>query len=117
MSREIHIEPVTRIEGHAKITVFLDDAGDVRDAQFHVTELRGFERFCQGRTLWEMPGLTRASISNVIKSICFMCWVLPIGVLSLLNTYLPCDRSSAGQARLISEDIGSRWQAGSRDDQ
>jgi len=58
MSREIHIEPVTRIEGHAKITVFLDDAGDVRDAQFHVTELRGFERFCQGRTLWEMPGLT-----------------------------------------------------------
>ncbi len=58
MSREIHIEPVTRIEGHAKITVFLDDAGDVKDAQFHVTELRGFERFCQGRTLWEMPGLT-----------------------------------------------------------
>jgi len=58
MAREVHIEPVTRIEGHAKITIFLDDEGDVRDAQFHVTELRGFERFCQGRTLWEMPGLT-----------------------------------------------------------
>jgi len=58
MSKQIRIEPVTRIEGHAKITVFLDDAGEVSDAQFHVTELRGFERFCQGRTLWEMPGLT-----------------------------------------------------------
>jgi len=58
MERQLHIEPVTRIEGHAKITVFLDDAGDVRDAQFHVTELRGFEKFCEGRTLWEMPGLT-----------------------------------------------------------
>jgi NAD-reducing hydrogenase large subunit len=58
MERQIHIEPVTRIEGHGKITVFLDDRGDVRDAQFHVTELRGFEQFCVGRTLWEMPGLT-----------------------------------------------------------
>ncbi len=58
MERQIRIEPVTRIEGHAKITVFLDGAGDVRDAQFHVTELRGFEKFCEGRTLWEMPGLT-----------------------------------------------------------
>lgn len=58
MERQIHIEPVTRIEGHAKITVFLDPAGEVRDAQFHVTELRGFEQFCVGRTLWEMPGLT-----------------------------------------------------------
>ena len=58
MEKQIHIEPVTRIEGHAKITIFLDDAGDVKDTQFHVTELRGFERFCEGRTLWEMPGLT-----------------------------------------------------------
>ena len=58
MEKQIHIEPVTRIEGHGKITVFLDDKGDVRDARFHVTELRGFEQFCVGRTLWEMPGLT-----------------------------------------------------------
>ncbi len=58
MEKQVHIEPVTRIEGHAKITVFLDDGGDVRDTQFHVTELRGFEKFCEGRTLWEMPGLT-----------------------------------------------------------
>ena len=58
MERQIHIEPVTRIEGHGKITVFLDSAGEVRDARFHVTELRGFEQFCVGRTMWEMPGLT-----------------------------------------------------------
>ncbi len=58
MDQQIHIEPVTRIEGHAKITVFLDDVGEVNDAQFHVTELRGYEQFCVGRTLWEMPGLT-----------------------------------------------------------
>lgn len=58
MEKQIRIEQVTRIEGHAKITVFLDDAGDVKDAQFHVIELRGFEKFCEGRTLWEMPGLT-----------------------------------------------------------
>ncbi len=46
---EIVIEPVTRIEGHAKITVFLDEAGQVRDAHFHVTQVRGFERIAQGR--------------------------------------------------------------------
>ncbi|MFO0876724.1 MAG: Ni/Fe hydrogenase subunit alpha [Gemmataceae bacterium] len=53
----IVIDPVTRIEGHAKISIFLDDAGQVRDARFHVTEFRGFERFCQGRPFYEMPGL------------------------------------------------------------
>ena len=58
MTREILIDPVTRIEGHAKITIYLDDAGEVNDAHFHVTELRGFEKFCEGRTLWEMPALT-----------------------------------------------------------
>ncbi|HDL86462.1 MAG TPA: Ni/Fe hydrogenase subunit alpha [Candidatus Acetothermia bacterium] len=58
MKREILIDPVTRIEGHAKITIYLDDAGEVNDAHFHVTELRGFEKFCEGRTLWEMPALT-----------------------------------------------------------
>jgi NAD-reducing hydrogenase large subunit len=58
MTKEIRIEHVTRIEGHAKITVYLDESGEVSDARFHVTELRGFEKFCEGRTLWEMPALT-----------------------------------------------------------
>lgn len=54
----IVIDPVTRIEGHAKISIFLDDSGLVHDARFHVTEFRGFERFCQGRPFWEMAGLS-----------------------------------------------------------
>jgi NAD-reducing hydrogenase large subunit len=58
MSRTVTIDPVTRIEGHAKITIHLDDDGVVRDARFHVTEFRGFEKFCEGRSFWEMPGIT-----------------------------------------------------------
>jgi NAD-reducing hydrogenase large subunit len=54
---EIVIEPVTRIEGHSKITIQLDDAGEVTDARFHVTQFRGFERLCQGRPVHEMPAL------------------------------------------------------------
>ena len=54
----IVIDPVTRIEGHSKITIELDDAGQVSDARFHVTEFRGFEKFCEGRPLAEMPGIT-----------------------------------------------------------
>ncbi len=52
------IDPVTRIEGHAKITIALDEGGSVSDARFHVTEFRGFEEFCVGRPVWEMPSLT-----------------------------------------------------------
>ncbi|HIE47339.1 TPA: Ni/Fe hydrogenase subunit alpha, partial [Candidatus Bipolaricaulota bacterium] len=44
--------PVTRIEGHGLITLSLDGEGRVAQARFHVTEARGFERFCQGRTVW-----------------------------------------------------------------
>jgi NAD-reducing hydrogenase large subunit len=56
---DIHvIDPVSRIEGHAKITLHLDDQGKIADARFHITEFRGFEDFCRGRPLAEMPGLT-----------------------------------------------------------
>lgn len=58
MAQRITIEPVTRIEGHAKITIYLDDAGQVSDARFHVVEFRGFEKMCEGRPLWEMPAIT-----------------------------------------------------------
>jgi len=58
MAQTVTIEPVTRIEGHAKITIQLDDAGRVAEARFHVTEFRGFEKFCVGRSFWEMPGIT-----------------------------------------------------------
>ena len=58
MGERIVIDPVTRIEGHAKITIQLDDAGEVVDARLHVSELRGFERFCEGRSFRELPVLT-----------------------------------------------------------
>lgn len=58
MAQTITIDPVTRIEGHGKIAIHLDDAGQVADARFHVTEFRGFEKFCEGRTFPEMPGIT-----------------------------------------------------------
>jgi NAD-reducing hydrogenase large subunit len=51
------IDPVTRIEGHGKITLQLDDHGMVQDAHFHVTQIRGFEKFCEGRPFYEMPAL------------------------------------------------------------
>jgi NAD-reducing hydrogenase large subunit len=58
MSKTVVIDPVTRIEGHAKIAIELDDAGAVDSARFSVTEFRGFEEFCKGRLVWEMPSLT-----------------------------------------------------------
>jgi NAD-reducing hydrogenase large subunit len=58
MAREIIIDPVTRIEGHSKITIHLNDAGEVQDAHFHVTQFRGFEKFCEGRPFAEMPSIT-----------------------------------------------------------
>jgi NAD-reducing hydrogenase large subunit len=58
MTQRIIIDPVTRIEGHAKISILLDDSGNVTDARFHVVEFRGFEKFCEGRPLGEMPGIT-----------------------------------------------------------
>lgn len=57
MSQPIIIDPVTRIEGHAKITVQLDESGEVKAAHFHVTQVRGFEKFCEGRPFTEMPSL------------------------------------------------------------
>jgi NAD-reducing hydrogenase large subunit len=58
MSQTITIDPVTRLEGHGKITIQLNDQGEVADAHFHVTQFRGFEKFCEGRPFYEMPSLT-----------------------------------------------------------
>ncbi|MFQ6081050.1 MAG: Ni/Fe hydrogenase subunit alpha [Candidatus Bathyarchaeia archaeon] len=58
VAKEIVIQPVTRIEGHAKVVIQLDDKGDVVDARTHVLELRGFERFCIGRPIEELPLIT-----------------------------------------------------------
>jgi len=56
--KRITIEPVSRIEGHAKVTIQLDDAGNVADTRFKVTQVRGFEKFTEGRPFYEMPGIT-----------------------------------------------------------
>ena len=57
MSQTITIDPVTRLEGHGKITIQLNDQGEVVNANFHVTQVRGFETFAQGRPFYEMPSL------------------------------------------------------------
>jgi NAD-reducing hydrogenase large subunit len=57
MSQTITIDPVTRLEGHGKITLKTNDAGEVSEAYFTVTQVRGFEKFCEGRPYYEMPSL------------------------------------------------------------
>ena len=64
-TKQIVIEPVTRIEGHSRITIQLDDRGEVVDAHFHVTQFRGFERIVQGRPIHEMP--------SIMARICGIC--------------------------------------------
>lgn len=54
----ITIDPITRLEGHGKIEIFLDEAGNVANAYFQIPELRGFEQFCVGRPAEEMPRIT-----------------------------------------------------------
>ena len=56
--KQLMIDPVTRIEGHAKISIHLDDDGRVVGTQLHVTQIRGFEKFTEGRPFYEMPGIT-----------------------------------------------------------
>ena len=73
MSRTVTIEPVTRIEGHARITLQLGEQGEVQDARFHLTQFRGFEKFCEGRPYREMPALTARTcgicpVSHILAS-------------------------------------------------
>ena len=65
MARTITIDPITRLEGHGKIEIFLDDAGGVEDCYFQIPELRGFERFVVGRPIEELP--------RIVTRICGVC--------------------------------------------
>jgi F420-non-reducing hydrogenase large subunit len=65
MGKKIVIQPVTRIEGHAKVTILLDDSGNVENTMVNVVELRGFEKFCVGRPVEELP--------RIVTSICGVC--------------------------------------------
>jgi NAD-reducing hydrogenase large subunit len=82
MSRTLTIDHVTRIEGHAKITVELDDEGRVAGAQFHVTQVRGFEKFVEGRPYYEMPAITAR-----------ICGICPVS--HLLASVKACDEIMA----------------------
>ena len=73
MTQTITIDPVTRLEGHGKITIQLNGQGEVENAHFHVTQVRGFERFSEGRPFYEMPSLMAricgiCSVSHLIAS-------------------------------------------------
>lgn len=59
MNRKIMIDPVTRVEGHGRVTIHLDEYGQVKDSFFHIVEFRGFERFIQGHPYWEAPVLVQ----------------------------------------------------------
>jgi NAD-reducing hydrogenase large subunit len=63
--RKIVIDPVTRVEGHGKVTIRLNEAGEVEQARFHIVEFRGFERFIQGRMYWEVP--------VIVQRLCGIC--------------------------------------------
>ncbi len=58
-NQKIVIEPVTRVEGHGKVTIHLDEKNKVEQARLHIVEFRGFERFIQGRPFWEVPVLVQ----------------------------------------------------------
>ena len=55
--RTVTIDPITRLEGHGKIEIFLTDEGEVDNVYFQVPELRGFEKFCEGRPVEELPSI------------------------------------------------------------
>ncbi len=59
MEQKITIEPVTRVEGHGKVTIHIDDEGNISQSRLHIVEFRGFERFVQGRPYWEAPVLVQ----------------------------------------------------------
>ncbi len=84
MANTITIKHVTRIEGHARITIHLDDSGKVSSTRFHVTQVRGFEKFVEGRPYYEMPGITAR-----------ICGICPVS--HLLASVKACDAIMAVQ--------------------
>lgn len=94
MGQTIQIHHVTRIEGHARIDIHLNDEGRVSSTQFHVTQVRGFEKFTEGRPFYEMPAITAR-----------ICGICPVS--HLLASAKACDAIMAVQipetARLLRE--------------
>ncbi len=84
MANTITIKHVTRIEGHARITIHLDESGKVASTQLHVTQVRGFEKFVEGRPYYEMPSITAR-----------ICGICPVS--HLLASVKACDAIMAVQ--------------------
>jgi NAD-reducing hydrogenase large subunit len=64
-TRKVVIDPVTRVEGHGKVTIRLNEAGEVEQARFHIVEFRGFERFIRGQMFWDVP--------VIVQRLCGIC--------------------------------------------
>ncbi len=90
MGKTLTIQPVTRLEGHAKVTIQLDDAGNVSDTQVNIIELRGFEKFCIGKPVEEMPRIT--------TRICGVCpWSHHLASAKACDAVFGVDPPSAGK--------------------
>jgi NAD-reducing hydrogenase large subunit len=64
-TKVIEIEPVSRVEGHGKVSIHLDEHNNVQEARLHIVEFRGFERFIRGRPFWEVP--------VIVQRLCGIC--------------------------------------------
>ena len=100
MGKRITIDPITRLEGHGKIEIFLDSKGDVANAYFQVPELRGFEKFSEGRMAEEMPRIT-PKICGVCPTTHHMCSTKALDDLFKVDPPRP--------AKLIREFINSAF--------
>ena len=85
--RRVAIDPVSRVEGHGKVTILMDDAHRVHQVRLHIVEFRGFERFIQGRPYWEVPTLVQR-----------LCGICPVS--HLLAASKACDAFVIGHSRI-----------------
>jgi len=88
MENKITIEPVTRVEGHGKVTILMDENNQVKQSRLHIVEFRGFEKFIQGRPYWEAPVL--------VQRLCGICPVSHhLAAAKALDTIVGVDKLTA----------------------
>ncbi|MGD0328929.1 MAG: Ni/Fe hydrogenase subunit alpha [Nitrososphaeria archaeon] len=92
MAEKIVINPVTRIEGHAKVSIFLKEDGKVQEARFEIVDFRGFEKFTEGRPFYEMPSITSRS-----------CGICPVS--HLLASAKACDQIASVKITKTAENL------------
>ncbi len=92
MAEKIVINPVTRIEGHAKVSIFLKEDGKVQEARFEIVDFRGFEKFTEGRPFYEMPSITSRA-----------CGICPVS--HLLASAKACDQIASVKITKTAENL------------